>query len=206
MHFTGMLAYSLPVPVYYDVPTVVASHLAAVAASAAALHAASRQRLDAWAWWAGSVLMGGGIGVMHYTGMLALRLPGTMHHAPAMVALSVVIAVVVALVALRLTFQFRDGATGGSRWKKPVSALVMGLAIPALHYPAMAAVSFISGDTLSGDLSHAVESARLGGTALIVGTVVVLGLALLAAYADRLAAARDEALRANRAKSEFLET
>jgi len=36
MHFTGMLAFSLPVPVYYDVPTVVASHLAAVAASAAA--------------------------------------------------------------------------------------------------------------------------------------------------------------------------
>ena len=37
MHFTGMLAFSLPVPAFYDVPTVVASHLAAVAASAAAL-------------------------------------------------------------------------------------------------------------------------------------------------------------------------
>ena len=193
MHFTGMLAFSLPVPVYYDVPTVMASHLAAVAASAAALHVASQQRLGAWAWWTGSVLMGGGIGVMHYTGMLALRLPGTMHHAPAMVALSVVLAVVVALVALRLTFKFRDGATGGSRWRKPVSALVMGLAIPALHYAAMAGASFISGDTLSGDLSHAVGSAQLGGTALIVGTVVVLGLALLAAYADRrITAARQE--------------
>ena len=192
MHFTGMLAFSLPVPVYYDVPTVVASHLAAVAASAAALHVASRQRLGAWAWWTGSVLMGGGIGVMHYTGMLALRLPGTMHHAPAMVALSVVLAVVVALVALRLTFKFRDGA-GVARWRKPVSALVMGLAIPGLHYAAMAGASFISGDTLSGDMSHAVGSARLGSTALMVGTVVVLGLALLAAYADRrITAARQE--------------
>jgi NO-binding membrane sensor protein with MHYT domain len=47
MHFTGMLAFSLPVAVYYDVPTVVASHLAAVAASAAALHVASQQRLVA---------------------------------------------------------------------------------------------------------------------------------------------------------------
>ncbi|MDQ3565219.1 MAG: response regulator [Pseudomonadota bacterium] len=193
MHFTGMLAFSLPVPVYYDVPTVVASHLAAVAASAAALHVASQQRLGAWAWWTGSVLMGGGIGVMHYTGMLALRLPGTMHHAPGMVALSVVLAVVVALVALRLTFKFRDGAAGGARWKKPVSALVMGLAIPGLHYAAMAGASFISGDTLSGDVSHAVGSVLLGGTALTVGTVVVLGLALLAAYADsRIMAARQE--------------
>ena len=199
MHFTGMLAFSLPVPVFYDVPTVVASHLAAVAASAAALHVASQQRLGAYAWWTGSVLMGGGIGVMHYTGMLALRLPGTMHHAPAMVALSVVLAVVVALVALRLTFKFRDGATGGSRWRKPVSALVMGLAIPALHYAAMAGASFISGDTLSGDVSHAVGSALLGGTALTVGTVVVLGLALLAAYADRrITAARQEKAQALR--------
>ncbi|MGH6792825.1 MAG: PAS domain S-box protein, partial [Methyloceanibacter sp.] len=199
MHFTGMLAFSLPVPVYYDVPTVVVSYLAAVAASAAALHVASRERLGAWAWWTGSVLMGGGIGVMHYTGMLALRLPGTMHHAPAMVALSVVLAVVVALVALRLTFKFRDGTTGGSKWRKPVSALVMGLAIPVLHYAAMAGASFISGDTLSGDLSHAVGSAQLGGTALIVGTVVVLGLALLAAYADRrITAARQEKQQALR--------
>jgi Bacterial signalling protein N terminal repeat len=96
----------------------------------------------------------------NYTGMLALRLPGTMHHSPAMVALSVVIAVVVALVALRLTFQFRDGATGGSRWKKLASALVMGLAIPALHYAAMAGASFTSSDTLSGDMSYAVGSAQ----------------------------------------------
>ena len=199
MHFTGMLAFSLPVPVFYDVPTVVASHLAAVAASAAALHVASQQRLGAYAWWTGSILMGGGIGVMHYTGMLALRLPGTMHHAPAMVALSVVLAVAVALVALRLTFQFRDGATGGSRWRKPVSALVMGLAIPALHYVPMAGASFISGDTLSGDVSHAVGSARLGGAALVVGTVVVLVLALLAAYADRrITAARQEKQQALR--------
>ena len=57
----------------------------------------------------------------------------------------------------------------------------------------MAGASFISGDTLSGDMSHAVGSARLGGTALIVGTVVVLALALLAAYADRrITAARQE--------------
>jgi len=57
----------------------------------------------------------------------------------------------------------------------------------------MAGASFVAGDTLSGDLSHAVESARLGGTALIVGTVVVLGLALLGAYADRcITAARQD--------------
>jgi hypothetical protein len=135
----------------------------------------------------------------NYTGMLALRLPGTMHHSPAMVALSVVIAVVVALVALRLTFNFRDGTTGGSRWRKPVSALVMGLAIPALHYAAMAGASFTSSDTLSGDMSYAVGSSLLGSTALTVGTVVVLGLALLAAYADRrITAARQEKAQALR--------
>ena len=45
MHYTGMLAFSLPVPVLYHPPTVGLSLLAAVAASMVALHVASRERL-----------------------------------------------------------------------------------------------------------------------------------------------------------------
>src|SRR6266436_1527265 len=45
MHFIGMLAFHLPVPVLYDVPTVIASLLAAVFASAVALFVVSRRTL-----------------------------------------------------------------------------------------------------------------------------------------------------------------
>src|SRR5690349_4541655 len=46
MHFTGMLAFTLRVPVSYDWPTVLLSLLAAILASAVALYVASRKEMD----------------------------------------------------------------------------------------------------------------------------------------------------------------
>ena len=75
MHYIGMLAFNLPVPVSYDWPTVLLSLLAAIFASAVALLVVSRQKMG-WAQaLAGSVIMGSGISIMHYTGMAAMRLP-----------------------------------------------------------------------------------------------------------------------------------
>src|SRR5580692_2672864 len=61
MHFTGMLAFRLPIPVYYYVPTVVASLFAAIVASGVALFVVSRTRMTTTHLVAGSVLMGAGI-------------------------------------------------------------------------------------------------------------------------------------------------
>ncbi len=74
MHFTGMLAFRLPIPVYYDFSTVVASLLVAIGGSAIALNAVSRSRMTRGHLAAGSLLMGAAIATMHYTGMAAMRL------------------------------------------------------------------------------------------------------------------------------------
>jgi NO-binding membrane sensor protein with MHYT domain len=44
MHFVGMLAFGLSLPVRYDLPTVLLSLLAAILASTVALYVASRKR------------------------------------------------------------------------------------------------------------------------------------------------------------------
>src|ERR1041385_5817868 len=80
MHYIGMLAFSLPVPVLYDWPTVLVSFLAAVFASAIALFVVSRQQMKLRHALAGSVIMGAGIAIMHYTGMEAMRLPAMCHY------------------------------------------------------------------------------------------------------------------------------
>lgn len=67
MHFTGMLAFSLPVPVGYQWPTVLLSLVAAILASAFALYVVSRQKLGLARALTGSLVMGGGIAAMHYT-------------------------------------------------------------------------------------------------------------------------------------------
>src|SRR6266566_4168723 len=71
MHYIGMLALRLPIPVQYDWPTVLLSLLAAILASSIALFVVSRQKMGFVRALVGSLFMGGGIAAMHYTGMAA---------------------------------------------------------------------------------------------------------------------------------------
>jgi len=122
MHYVGMLAFRLPVPVLYDVPTVLASWLAAVLASAVALLFVSGQTLGPVRVLVGSVIMGAGIATMHYTGMAAMRMPATLTYNPVVFTLSVVFAIVVSLVALVLAFHLRSDAIRAWDRRKLASA------------------------------------------------------------------------------------
>jgi len=184
MHYIGMLAFRLPIPVQYDWPTVLLSLLAAILASAVALFVVSRHKMGLFRALVGSIFMGGGIAAMHYIGMAAMRLPAMCRYSPALVMLSVVLAVVISCVALWLTFHFR-GETTAWVWRKAVSALVMGAAIPVMHYTGMAAASFTPSRLAHQDVSHAVSVSSLGVAGITVVTVMVLGLVLLTSLADR---------------------
>jgi two-component system sensor histidine kinase/response regulator len=134
MHYIGMLAFILPIPVAYHWPTVLLSLFAAILASVIALYVVSRRKMGASQAVAGSVLMGAGIAGMHYIGMAAMRLPAICQFNSFVVVLSVALAVLISLAALWITFHFRDEKTGVGR-KKLAGAVVMGAAIPchALH-------------------------------------------------------------------------
>jgi PAS domain S-box-containing protein len=188
MHYIGMLAFILPIPVAYHWPTVLLSLFAAILASVIALYVVSRQNMSASRAVAGSVLMGAGIASMHYIGMAAMRLPAICQFNSFLVVLSVVLAVLISLAALWTTFHFRDEKTGIG-WEKLAGAVVMGAAIPVMHYTGMAAASF----TLAGmpaDLSHAVSISTLGTAGIAAVTFIVLGLAILTSWVDRRFAAQ----------------
>src|SRR2546427_5818023 len=82
MHYIGMLAFSLPVLVLYDWPTVLLSLVAAIFAAAVALFVVSRQRMGWLRALTGSAIMGSGIATMHYTGMAAIRITATCSYHP----------------------------------------------------------------------------------------------------------------------------
>jgi two-component system sensor histidine kinase/response regulator len=205
MHYVGMLAFRLPVSILYDWPTVLISLLAAVLASVIALFVVSRKTMGLFRAAAGSVFMGSAIAGMHYIGMAAMRLPAMCHFSPWIVVVSIVLAIVISFVALWLTFYFR-GETKSGGWKKSLSAVVMGSAVPVMHYTGMAAASFRPSLT-SGDLSHALNISALGTIGIIVVTFMVLGLTILTALADRRFSAQALELESSEKRSrQILET
>ena len=176
MHYTGMLAYHLPIPVYYHIPTVALSLVAAIGASFIALFVVSRPRVGPLHVVGGSLLMATGIAGMHYTGMAAMRLSAMHHWDTTFVVLSLVIAMVVSLAALGLTFLFREDKPDKS--VKIICSVIMGVAIPAMHYTGMTAVSYTPMSE-APDMTNALDVSVLANTTIIIVTFVILGSVFL---------------------------
>jgi NO-binding membrane sensor protein with MHYT domain len=155
MHFTGMLAFHLPVAVSYHWPTELVSLLTGIASWLVALYVVSLTGFEAPAAWVGSVFQGAGIAAMHYTAMAGMRLPVMCRYSSVIVVSSVLLAMAGGWLSVCLTFRFRHENTGG-KLRKAAAAVLMGAAITAMHYTGMAAVTFTASADLP-DLSRAVE-------------------------------------------------
>lgn len=183
MHFKGMLAFRLPIPVHYHWPTVLLSLLVAILASAFALYVVSRQTLGLRRASIGSAIMGGGIAGMHYIGMSAMRLAAEMEFHVFLVTLSIGLAILFSFAALMLAFRIRDE----TRWlpsRRIASAVLMGTAVSAMHYTGMASASFTPSARLP-NLSQAVSISALANNGIAIVTVVVLAASLVTSSLDR---------------------
>lgn len=180
MHFVAMLAFSMQLFISYNLGIVLISLVAAILASAQALFIVGRPKPDLRALLGGSSSMGIGIATMHYTGMAAMQMPANVHYKPNLFFLSVIIAITVSFVALKLSIMFRQEAWVGRKWLKMVTACIMGGAVLSMHYTGMAAAMF------KPDLSKLVEAAGLDNLSLAyivcLFTLLVLSLTLATIY------------------------
>ncbi|MEU8977118.1 MHYT domain-containing protein [Streptomyces sp. NPDC048309] len=148
MHFVAMLGFSVSgTEMRYNVPLTILSLLVAMVVVGAGVFAVGYGRDRGRALVLGGLTTGLGVASMHYLGMAALRLHGQVHYDPALVGLSVVIAVVAATAALWAALNIKSPVAVA------VASLVMGGAVSSMHYTGMMAVSVRvspSGETLPG--------------------------------------------------------
>ncbi|MCW8964595.1 MAG: EAL domain-containing protein [Gammaproteobacteria bacterium] len=146
MHFIGMLAFHLPIPIAYDVTLTVVSGIPAILASGVALFEIHRGSRNLLTLIIAALVMGGGISAMHYTGMAAMRMSPPISYDPLLFLISIIIAIGASMTALEIAYYLQS--EGDSRYavpKKIVSSLVMGAAIAGMHYTGMAAANFVEG-------------------------------------------------------------
>ena len=188
MHFTAMLAFTVDGNHHlgYELGLTLVSILPGVLGSAAAIHLVSQPEPGRGRLLACALLLALGIGAMHYTGMEAMHMAG-LRYDPALFALSIVVAFLLALVALALQYGIR-------RWSALPAAgvlagVVLGLAISGMHYVAMAAARFHATPSVP---THA--HALMSDVAMVLTVIgfagLVLSLGVFVAWLDRQVAVR----------------
>ncbi|HWF99949.1 MAG TPA: MHYT domain-containing protein [Steroidobacteraceae bacterium] len=182
MHFIGMLAFSVAIPLRYNFLINVASLFIGMLTSLFALSISSRRDLSLRRLAVSSVLMGAGICGMHYTGMAAVQIVPAITYDPLLVDASIVIAITASFVALWLFFRLRSGASRLLTLARAGAAVVMGLAIAGMHYTAMAA-SMLAPDSYCYGGGAALDNNWL---AVMIGMIAlgVVGLTLITTLYD----------------------
>jgi len=174
MHFIGMLAYQLPIEVRYEPITTLISVIPAIAAGLILLNCNNtnnRQKLILK-----SIALGSCIGLMHYIGMMAMRMDADMMYSPYLFALSIIVAIALASIALyakqRISSLNRDNEA--SARSILIASCLMGSTISGMHYTGMAALyitpTFATQDSTTG-LSPIILSLIV---AIVIGLIFLL--------------------------------
>jgi diguanylate cyclase len=168
-HFVAMLAYEPAIPNAYSTGLTSLSLIAAIVLTGAGL-AVGVSSISRGGPWIGGALVGGGIAVMHYTGMAAFEVQGRILWDPTLVFISILLGAVIGAAALPV------GLRGDLLKWKLLGALLLTLAICSHHFTAMGAASLIPDPTIA--ISDTALPSGLLAIAVAVASAVILILAL----------------------------
>jgi PAS domain S-box-containing protein len=185
MHFMGMQALVLGVPLSYAVGETVASLAVALIFLTPAFWLATAPTHGKFQLVVGALIMAVAIGAMHYTGMFAMRMQAALVFSLPLVACSVGVAFAASLAALVIIRRHLGGDERIFSSQRGFGAALMALAVSGLHYTAMTAVRFVplrcapTGEALVGGGS--LTAIAVGG-----GAAAIFCLVVMASLRDRL--------------------
>ncbi|MGO3887422.1 MAG: MHYT domain-containing protein [Psychrobacter sp.] len=169
MHYIGMMAVDMKMPVTYDLSLTIISMLLAVLFVAVGIVIVGRGEPNMAKLIGGGVITGLGIAAMHYTGMASMQMDATMSYNMPLLMVSIAIAIVAAITALWLAFNLRGTL------QRFGSAFLMGLAVCGMHYVGVAAMDMqMTGNMMP--MSHSYVHPTSSSMIIFIGSVVVLGL------------------------------
>ncbi|MBF0157676.1 MAG: response regulator, partial [Magnetococcales bacterium] len=171
-----------PIAFRFELSSTLLSVVPAILAAAWMLHQAGREQNSRSRRWAGGLVAGTGIGIMHYGGMMAMVLPARMLFDPLLFGLSLLAAIFLAILAIDSQGICRRlGCDPEAGVGRQLSPLYMAAAISGMHYIAMAATAFFPGECLNNGPGQLLSPTGLGvGLALLF--LVLIASLLIAVY------------------------
>lgn len=182
MHFIGMLAFIMNMPMYYDIFWTGFSMVAAILASGLTMYLLRTEDRPLVFMALGGIFLGLGICTMHYMGMTGME-GVKIRYLPSLFFLSIAIAIAASWVALWLALQSNRGKLGRRFRLKVLSAFIMGAAICGMHYTGMAAAVFFHSNVQKSGIFIEPNTLAL----YVAGvTATIIGLALLVSTYQQL--------------------
>lgn len=194
MHFIGMLAFIMPMPMEYELSWTLASLLMAILASALALFILQKRDYSVIHLVIGGIIIGLAISTMHYMGMEGMKIHTHIRYIPWLFFLSIGIGILAAEAALYLALQSNQGSNNKQFYLKIISALIMGVAICGMHYTGMAAAVFTINPTHAAiSANEAIQSNYLAFFIAGITTLIIsLALTVSNSYKKMIAAVENE--------------
>lgn len=196
MHFIGMMAMDNAMLMHYSLWLTSLSMIVAIASSLFALWLVSVDRLSPRRLLPGSLVMGTGIVVMHYTGMSAIEVNSPIIWHYGWVIASVIIALLASFSALWLTFRLRLEAAQVALMRFG-AAILMGIAIAGMHYAGMMAAQMPPQMAMAHDGMHGSWLAAM----VSIVTLFILAITLLLSMLDARLQARTALLASSLAQA-----
>ena len=199
MHFTGMLAFRMALPMSYDPWITFLSALPAIVGAYVALKILSKKLFGFWWIQLGSICFAAGVGAMHFVGMESMVMPALMVYSLPLFIGSIIVAHVLATIALYVRVLVKTDESSRPYWRM-LSAAVMGAAVSGMHYTAMEASTYyvIKGLEISREMAsrdHIVLS-----VALFLIVAVFVGITLIGTLIDRRLQSAEDSETAHRSR------
>ncbi|MCO7200165.1 MHYT domain-containing protein [Pseudoalteromonas sp. OANN1] len=178
MHFIGMLAFSLCVEVDYDPWLTAASIFPAFLGCWVSFDLITRPNVTLSVKGLAAVILGAGIGTMHYSGMEAMQLGPMLGYDPTLFGLSIIVAVSLAFIAIQTRSKLRDYVSDNNiSIVRCLGALALGASVSGMHYTGMQAAKFVSDSPI---ISQEMQDQHTQSLALFIAAVSMIISALSA--------------------------
>jgi len=182
MHFTAMLAFSLPIPILYDPVTTLISILPAILASVFFLNNLSSNDISATKVIYTGLLLAVGIATMHFIGMSAMSMKAYMSHDPLLLVLSILSSWGLAILTIALnTNQFKLKISQNKHLV--LSALTYGFSVASMHYLAMSSTFFFPDESIG---VSGIGNSTLTNSLILFTVILMTLLILVLFYKERI--------------------
>ena len=186
-HFISILAFESGFPIAYEPITTAGSLLIAMVATTSGFVIATGARR--WQAAIGGAVTGAGIGMMHYVGMWALIVQGSLQWDPALVVVSLITGAALASIAM-VSFHALKGRR--AQW---IAAGLFALAICGLHFTGMGAVTIVPDPALLFRRLRSTTRSMVVAVSAATLVIVLSALASTALMENQMRRQREDELR-----------